>query len=202
MIGELNKTIKIVNLLLSKPFLFFLKFASLVGNEFGKLNYLEDMMFKIINKRDYEDLVEQLKSTEASLIYYQRKSGEYRSENEFLKENRDNLQKNISKLDNNYRTLLKDKQKLNETIDTQIKMISHYQETIRRLVSKCGGYSSNAARQKRAMRDLIIEHQKEKEKLREIIKKQDREINKLKHPIPLQAYQNDGFRKNERRDLL
>lgn len=93
MIGELNKTIKIVNLLLSKPFLFFLKFASLVGNEFGKLNYLEDMMFKIINKRDYEDLVEQLKSTEASLIYYQRKSGEYRSENDFLKENRDNLQK-------------------------------------------------------------------------------------------------------------
>ena len=159
-------------------------------------------MFKIIKKKDYEDLVEELKSTEASLIYHQRKSGEYRSENEFLKENRDNLQKNISKLDNNYRTLLKDKQKLNETIDTQLKIISHYQEKIKKLVSKCGGYSSNAARQKRAMRDLIIEHQKEKEKLREIIKKQDREINKLKHPIPLHAYQNDGFRKNERRDLL
>lgn len=159
------------------------------------------MMFKIIKKKDYEDLVEQLKSAESSLIYYQRKSGEFRNESETLKNIIDNLQKKLSMVENNHHTLLKNKQKLNETIEAQLKMIFHYQETVKKLISKCGGYSSNAARQKRAMRDLVIEHQREKEKLREIIKKQDREINKLKHPIPLHAYQNDGFRKNERRDL-
>lgn len=158
-------------------------------------------MFKIINKKDYEDLVEQLKSAEASLVYYQRKSGEYSSEIDISKNIINDLQDKLSIIENNHHTLLKNKQELNDTIATQLKMISHYQKTIKKLVSKCGGYSSNAARQKRVMRDLIIAHQTEKEKLREIIKKQEREINKLKHPIPLHAYKNDGFRKGERKDL-
>lgn len=151
-------------------------------------------MIKIMSKKEYTELLDELDDAENSLAYYKTKTGKLDNEKYELLREMNNLREELNKTKQMELFLnqkLEDKDNLSKcNLELQDKL----QKRINKLVGACGGYKSNINK----LRKKILKYEDEKNYLREIISKQEKEINKLKHPKPLIAYQNDGLRKNQR----
>lgn len=156
-------------------------------------------MFKLIKRKDYEYLVDQLKSAEASLIYNQKKSGDYQCKNIEQQKIIEDMQRREQLLKYKIEEIKSNCKLFEEKVKKQEISLFNYKTKVQRLISKCGGYSAAFHFQKKKNDALLLRAEEEKLRLTKIIEEQEKEIKKLKNPLPLKAYQNDGFRKGERR---
>lgn len=156
-------------------------------------------MFKILKKKDYEDLVEQLNNAESSLQYRAKKESEYRNKCDSQQEKINSLLNELEQGKIHSEELSKTNSKCLEEIEQFQQRINTLESEVRKLIGTCGGYASTSSKRKTELDKMVFKFSEEKKSLVEIINKQSKEISKLKHPMPIQAYKNDGFRKGERR---